>query len=148
MDPLQFLDLARELARPQLPEASYRSAISRAYYAAHNFLADRVEKLGYKLPKAAAKHEKLCVLLKYCNEKPAMDAGSALDDLRSERNAADYDMDRLGFDANKAQFLISKAAKAIDDFKKANPLKVKQGIQDYLVKIGELRPPPPATTTP
>jgi uncharacterized protein (UPF0332 family) len=46
MDPFQFLLLAEWLLKEQAHPAGCRSAVSRAYYAAHHCLKDFVEAAG------------------------------------------------------------------------------------------------------
>ncbi len=77
---------------PGLEEAAIRSAISRAYYAAHcatrNFARDRGE---IKPSGTAADHELLVNHFQNSPDKERRRVGTFLDRLRKVRNQADYD---------------------------------------------------------
>jgi uncharacterized protein (UPF0332 family) len=78
-------------------EARFRSAVSRAYYGAYHIAREFVESLGGTVPKNATGHFELSRLLWDSGQEDAHDAASRLDDLRRERNRADYDLDSTGF---------------------------------------------------
>src|SRR5208337_4398264 len=91
MNGRDFLPLARNLAA--LPtEVAWRSALSRAYYAAFHVARDLLESMGFAVPKADAAHKHLAWRLGNCGAPQVEDAGRKLDILRGDRNSADYDM--------------------------------------------------------
>jgi uncharacterized protein (UPF0332 family) len=96
MNPSEFISLAGHLvANPAFrnEEARYRSAISRAYYGALHLASAFLEECGKRLPKNHTAHEEAYRLLYSTNVETAKLAAHNLNDLRGERNKADYRMD-------------------------------------------------------
>jgi uncharacterized protein (UPF0332 family) len=91
MNGRDFLTLARLLAAGST-EASWRSAISRAYYAGFHVARDLLEDLGFVVPNGDQAHAYLYRRLQNCGYPQVASAGMTLDRLRSERNRADYDL--------------------------------------------------------
>ena len=91
----QYLNLAKEfLGQPTPPasqEAKMRSAISRAYYAAfmsaRNYLQ---ETEGYSIPTTADAHKYVLQQFKQSSDRERQNIGRNLENLRRDRNAADY----------------------------------------------------------
>ncbi|HKI33165.1 MAG TPA: HEPN domain-containing protein [Gemmataceae bacterium] len=75
-------------------EAEWRSATSRAYYAAFHAARDLFRGLGFVVPRADAAHKYLAFRLQNSGNTQLRDAGRELDDLRQLRNEADYDIGR------------------------------------------------------
>jgi uncharacterized protein (UPF0332 family) len=92
----EYLSLAQELLRVSLPsslhEASFRSAMSRAYYAAfgqaRNYLIS-TERIV--IPRGTNIHQYVIDTFEMSNEPAHQVIGHLLHHLRSTRNAADYD---------------------------------------------------------
>ncbi len=78
-------------------EARFRSAVSRAYYGAYHLARVFVASLGGVIPKNATGHFELSRILWDSRQEFAQDVASRLDDLRRERNRADYDLDSSSF---------------------------------------------------
>ena len=114
MSPRSFLDLADELAVGD-GEAEWRSAVSRAYYAAFHVGRDFLIRCGFEAPRADQVHAYL--ILRLMNSGNAQLAHSARDlaDLRSRRNYADYDLNG-DFPQRLASTLVFKAADAVRVF--------------------------------
>jgi uncharacterized protein (UPF0332 family) len=93
MDPREFLNLAQQLSLATT-EAAWRSAVSRAYYAAFHVARQLVEDLGFTVPRADRAHSYLWLRLSNCGEAWLQQAGRELNDLRRHRNEADYDLAR------------------------------------------------------
>lgn len=89
MDFRHFLTLAQFLVR-QNDEASWRSAISRGYYAAFHVARDFLRDLGFVVPRAETAHAFLWLRLSNAENAGVVGAGRTLNDLRSARNHADY----------------------------------------------------------
>lgn len=87
-----FLTLAKALLA-ESTEAHWRSAISRAYYAAFHVARQLLGDLGFRTPRADQAHAYLWLRLSNCGDPQIQIAGQRLRDLRSERNRADYDID-------------------------------------------------------
>src|SRR5262245_21425031 len=73
-------------------EVDWRSAVSRAYYAAFHAARDLLRELGFQVPRAAIAHSYLVLRLSNCGDPDLQRAGSELQDLQRERNLADYDI--------------------------------------------------------
>jgi uncharacterized protein (UPF0332 family) len=91
MNGRDFLPVARILAT-QATEAAWRSALSRAYYAAFHVARELMETLGFAVPKADAAHKHMAWRLSNCGDAQVEDMGRKLDILRGDRNSADYDL--------------------------------------------------------
>ena len=90
MDFRTFLPLADTLANGAT-EAEWRSAASRAYYAAFHVARLLLASLGFRVPRADRAHPYLWLRLSNAGDAAVMQAGRRLGDLRSDRNLADYD---------------------------------------------------------
>src|SRR5688572_21477559 len=86
-----FLPLARRLASGG-SEAEWRTAVSRAYYAAFHVARDLLTDLGFTPPRADRAHEYLYRRLNNCGVAAVETAAGHLKNLRQVRNQADYDL--------------------------------------------------------
>ena len=90
----EYLEVVKELAQGGRahPEASLRSAVSRAYYAAfcrtRNHLRDRD---GLLVPTGGEAHRFVRTQFQHSRELSRRRLGATLDRLRLVRNQADYD---------------------------------------------------------
>ncbi|MBX9625428.1 MAG: HEPN domain-containing protein [Gemmataceae bacterium] len=85
-----FLSLAARLAA-EPAEADWRTAVSRAYYAAFHVARRLLADLNFTIPRADRAHQYLVFRLNNCGESAVEQAGRDLDTLRRLRNRADYD---------------------------------------------------------
>ncbi len=85
-----FLSLATRLAAGT-SEAEWRTAISRAYYAAFHVARRLFANLNFTVPRADRAHQYLVFRLSNCGESAVEQAGRNLETLRRLRNRADYD---------------------------------------------------------
>ena len=90
-------------------EAHYRSAVSRAYYGAFHIVRRLLEDVGVHLPKGEQVHAKAIYCLQDCGEQSAAEAAAYLEILRTERNRADYDLDRIAYKQREAEAQVRKA---------------------------------------
>jgi uncharacterized protein (UPF0332 family) len=72
-------------------EADWRSAVSRAYYAAFHVARRLLADLNFTVPRADRAHQYLVFRLSNCGGSAVEQAGRDLDTLRRLRNRADYD---------------------------------------------------------
>jgi uncharacterized protein (UPF0332 family) len=86
----EFLALAGRLAT-EAAEADWRSALSRAYYAAFHVARRLLADLNFTVPRADRAHQYLIFRLSNCGEPAVEQAGRDLETLRRLRNRADYD---------------------------------------------------------
>jgi uncharacterized protein (UPF0332 family) len=93
MNPVDFLDVAGEWAAGNR-EAEWRSAASRAYYAAFHVARKLLHQAGFVVPQAEQAHAYLWLRLANAGHPDVERAGNDLIYLRRVRNAADYDLDR------------------------------------------------------
>jgi uncharacterized protein (UPF0332 family) len=75
-------------------EAEWRSASSRAYYAAFHVARQFLLGLGFTVPRADRAHAYIWMRLSNAGHLDVERAGTRLNHLRGERNAADYDEHR------------------------------------------------------
>lgn len=103
-DWIDFIKLAKKLVKNQ-DEASLRSVISRAYYGV--FCIARNKK-GLKNYKKSNVHRKVIIHYQSSNNSDEKYVGKILDDLRRERNDADYNEDKV-VNSELAQRILLKA---------------------------------------
>ena len=122
MYPRDFNQVAIDIVvrRPATGPAAYRSAISRAYFAALNVAADILTSIGHSPGKGDSKHKKLVIYLQQSGDAVLDNVGRSIDDMRNERNCADYDMSATRVEKlSNARSAAEKARQAIehlDDF--------------------------------
>ncbi len=90
MDFRDFLSLAATLANGAT-EAEWRSACSRGYYAAFHVARRLLLGLGFRVPRADRAHGHFWLRLSNAGVPAVQRAGRLRNDLRQERNRADYD---------------------------------------------------------
>jgi uncharacterized protein (UPF0332 family) len=86
-----FLSLASRLAAGPT-EADWRSAASRAYYAAFHVARQLLQDLRFRVPHADQAHRHLWLRLSNSGDPQVEQAGAELNVLRRYRNQADYDL--------------------------------------------------------
>src|SRR5690242_5923842 len=89
-----FLPLAAALAKGTT-EAEWRTSCSRSYYAAFHVARELLLALGFRVPQADRAHGYLWLRLSNAGVAEVQEAGRNLNDLRRERNHADYDGQRV-----------------------------------------------------
>src|ERR1051326_3332051 len=90
MDPVQFLRLAEWLLAEQRHAAGLRSAVSRAYYAAHHHVKDFVESAGVRIVGSGAAHADVWNHLTNVGDPDIERVGIDLTRLHAARIDADY----------------------------------------------------------
>ncbi len=89
MDGKDFLKVATALVEGK-EEAEYRSAVSRAYYAAYIFALQLLKKWEFSVVDGPGGHLDVQRRFSNCGQIEIKKAASKLDDLRSRRIHADY----------------------------------------------------------
>jgi uncharacterized protein (UPF0332 family) len=92
MNPREFLDVADDLAAG-IREGDWRSAVSRAYYAAFHVARRLLRGGGFVVPSGDQVHAYCWLRLSNAGHPDVQEAGRGLSDLRTERNESDYDID-------------------------------------------------------
>ena len=119
MEPRQFLYLAQKLAEHGAYPAEFRSAISRAYYAAFHFGLILLKEMGFSIVQNAFAHEKVYQHLNNSGDDQLSKAASKMNDLRTRRNHADYELNRSDVEEKKnARMLVQEAARLIETIEK------------------------------
>ncbi len=93
MKPHEFLEVADEWVAG-IREAEWRSAVSRAYYAAFHVARDLLQKCGFMVPQGEQAHAYLWLRLSNSIHPDVKLACGDLNYPRSMRNRADYDLDQ------------------------------------------------------
>ena len=93
MNPRDFLSVAEDLLEATR-ECDWRTAVSRAYYAAFLVAVELLRNVGFEVPPDGGGHAHVYRRLNNCGREEVIDAAQALWDLREARNWADYRMNR------------------------------------------------------
>ncbi len=93
MTPRDILDVADTLITG-IKEGEWRSAVSRAYYAAFHAARRLLAGCGFTVPQAEQAHGYVWLRLSNSGHPDVVDAGKDLAHLRTMRNWADYDLDQ------------------------------------------------------
>lgn len=99
MNPHDFLDLASELVGGSR-EVDWRSGVSRAYYAAFHTARLLFHECGFAVPQSDRAHAYLWMRLMNCGHPLLESTGDALQQLRRNRNRADYFLDQPYLEAD------------------------------------------------
>ncbi len=135
MDFRKFLALAERLTQGTT-QAEWRIAVSRAYYAAFHLGGERLDNLGFRVPHRTEQSH-VFVWRRWSNAGVAHvnAAGHDLNDLRSNRNRADYDKaaKTTSRDALDAVTLARKIIAVFDEIGRDERLasQVTEGIKKY-----------------
>lgn len=118
MEPKAFIDLAQSLVGQNNPnEAAIRTSVSRSYYGLYNLLSGFFEDNGFRLPGAAEAHTIVYRDLYNCGIPIVRRIAEFLQELRQERNKADYRLELGGYAEDRpAQMSLIKARTAYNDF--------------------------------
>jgi uncharacterized protein (UPF0332 family) len=92
MEPERFLDLALILKGGRGTPEDYRTAISRAYYAAFHVGVKALEAVGIRPSDGPGGHGEVVRCLGACGDPDTIKVGSRLGTLHSRRLQADYDL--------------------------------------------------------
>jgi uncharacterized protein (UPF0332 family) len=142
MNPREFLKLASQLLVGGNP-ARIRSAISRAYYAAHHVGFDMLTQMGLRISTGPSRHQDVRMALNNSNDTEVIKAGSKLGDLQSKRNQADYRLNNVDVEDEKtAQALVEQAKGIIQTLDGCcggpKSIDIKKAIQDWGRKVGKM----------
>jgi hypothetical protein len=141
MMPKDFIQLAHRLSHEFNNEAAFRSAISRSYYGLYNLMSSFLANNNIPLPDAAEAHNLTYKYLHNCGVPDVQKLAKILDDLRDERNDADYHLELTQYnDPNIAKISYIKANVAYGDFEKlskksSDRQKIINGVTAYKDKL-------------
>src|SRR3954453_10141417 len=89
MNPRDFLLVAEDLLE-SVREADWRTAVSRAYYAAFLVAVELFRVAGFVVPADRRAHQFVYLRLNNCGRAEVVEAAEWLSALRDRRNRADY----------------------------------------------------------
>ena len=141
MDPREFHTLASELVT-RSRASEIRTAISRAYYAAHNVGAEILSELGFRISKGSACHADVWNRLRNSSDLDVSKVGIQLAELHSQRILADYRLNRREVESRvTAQALVETARrmiKTLDECRREpKRLQIIKAIRDWESKTGQ-----------
>lgn len=139
MNGRDFLAVAQTLTRGRA-EAEWRSAVSRAYYAAFRATRDFLGGLRFVTPRADRAHEYLYRRLNNCGNVAVINPTTLLHDLRKRRNMGDYDMG-VAYSAGVAAACVADAEavmKVLDGLTLAERTQIADAMKLYEQGIGDL----------
>lgn len=117
MRPKQFFDLAILLKGGPASPQSYRTAISRAYYAVFHTGAAALMSIGIQLDAGPAAHGQVRNCLGASDDHDLEDARDLLRELHGRRIRADYRLDNIQVETrNEVDVACQEAAEAIKIF--------------------------------
>jgi len=125
MDPLDFLDVARSLTGSD-EESGWRTSVGRSYYAVFLHLCLNLAPIK-RLPGTGEDHDAVVQYLITANNRDLYSVGQSLNDLRTSRRQADYDM-AVAVAQEQSQLALLKASKAVEKFGTVNEGALKAAI--------------------
>ena len=137
----EFLDTSNRLVAAAT-EGDWRSAISRAYYAVYHYFREWLLAKGVDIGNGPQAHHNLYAGLLNCGVTTAMPVARQIDDLRSARNLADYDIGKPVTQATATAF-VRQADAVIYAFQSmltgGMDSTIAQGVKQYLISVGRIR---------
>ena len=136
MDPRQFQYLASRLAEHGAYPVEFRTAISRAYYAVFHVGLNLLKEMGFDIFQNAYSHEEVYRHFNNSCDKNLVKAAVKINDLRTRRLHADYELDRTSIEEKKnAKMLVQLSERLIETIEKCcngeNREKIIESIQDW-----------------
>lgn len=114
MDAKEFLRIAKKLIRYN-SEANWRTSIGRSYYAVFNYLKEECSLLNITISSTGEGHGELAENFNNSGIAEGVIIGSKLNDLRSQRNIADYELKQVMSQAT-AKLMYEKALEVTNSF--------------------------------
>lgn len=143
MNGVDFLNFAKPLY-DSTDEAARRTSVSRSYYASYHQMREVLTSIGIHVSQDPSEHQRLVRYLKEGGKTVGIKddegwLGQLLDELRTARNDADYDLSDRKFNARTCKFswdIADKICRTIN----SNLGRYKKSFEDYAKKINELYP--------
>lgn len=136
----EFLFAAEQLLR--IPnEATYRSAVSRSYYAVFHGAAEFLSELGFPASRGPQAHGELQFRVNNCGVAEFQKLSVMIQQLYGRRRVADYELNNDSFKSQPTTALWVASAKQaiaiIAECKKSPALcnQIRQGIREYEKKL-------------
>jgi len=94
MNPKEFQHLALRLAEHGAFPSEFRTAISRAYYAVYHIGINLLKELGFTIANNDQAHKQVYYHFNNSGDSELIEVATKIDDLRTQRNHADYHLER------------------------------------------------------
>jgi len=94
MNPKEFQYFASGLVEHGVSAPQFRTAISRAYYAAFNLGFNLLKELGFNIANNHEAHKQVYYHFNNSGDSDLIEVATKIDYLRTKRNHADYHLDR------------------------------------------------------
>ncbi len=134
MNPFDFLTLAKSL-RQGKDEASWRTSISRSYYAVFHFVRSELSNKGVPMSSGPQAHGEIRTFLANCGVADAESLSSKIGDLHEQRLTADYKLNHKPSVTDKtAETVLLKASEVWSAFQVLDKNMVAAGIQSFRAK--------------
>ena len=117
MNVLDFLELAESWVN-RSTEAEWRSAVSRAYYSLFHVARQFLLQCGFEVRKGDQAHADLWRRLCNCGVPEVQHAGRELQNLRGDRNTADYDT-HVAFPQAHSKAAVELARETVEVLRRA-----------------------------
>lgn len=114
MDAREFLLIAERFRNSRV-EAERRTSASRSYYALFNVVVSTLAGKGVPFSETDDDHRRLISNLTNTGSTTASSVGRLLNELRTDRNRADYRLDEM-FESTTSELVYSRAIKALRQF--------------------------------
>jgi len=115
MKPDDFHYLATNLVNNGLFPAEFRTAVSRAYYAAFNLGVDLLDSMGFPLRGQFDVHAQVYRYFHNSGNPRLMEAARRLQELKTSRKHADYDLNRTDVEKKDVvRTLVMSAGRVIE----------------------------------
>lgn len=140
MNPKEFQYLASGLVEKNGAFPSeYRTAISRSYYAVYNLGINLLKEMDFTIPKRLNAHVFMPRYFNNSGDSDLIEVATKIDDLRTKRNHADYDLDRHDVEKkHNAKAIVHLAARLIKTMEKQctgeNRSQIIKSIKDWRKK--------------
>ena len=111
MEAKEFAAFASRLSQAQgSGPAAFRTAISRAYYAAFNVAVHVLKQIGSPAFEGPGAHQEVACSLMACKDEALRIAGTSMDQLRTRRIQADYRMERIDVEKKTTAVQVCETA--------------------------------------
>lgn len=136
MNPDEFKYLASRLAEHGAFPAEFRTAISRAYYAVFHVGLNLLKEMDFNIARNSSSHEEVTRHFNNSGDNDLIKAGSKINDLRTRRLHADYELNRKDVEKKQnSKMLVQMSIRLIDTINKCcggeNRDNIIKSIQDW-----------------
>lgn len=134
MNPLDFLQVAIKF-KDSKEEAERRTSVSRAYFAVYNHVKAFFKSNQVRVSDGSGGHGEVVRYLNQARVTKDRDLGGRIESLRTDRNDADYKLEKERFNINTVDIIVSRAEEIIEDFKGVDKRVLISEVGEYIKKI-------------